>query len=363
MHSRVRMASLLTLIFTSSTAFCAEASYHEQIMELGWHTLHLSSINVINGLNLTRRQAVELRKLTREVERAGGYVPDMKQTLPGDLAGMRETYTELAGVLMRGEEVSDEMTRRVMEARKVQARAVRESISQVPTPEDKGLCLRCHLSPERVRELRERRGGTAAPALEGQGYYETPRAKIETQLAHVEGALGGKPGLMKLNRLAPRVDEILSDAQKAVIGEFSCCLVPPKDLSDPARIGQAAVSDRKLELLRWVRKIPEARWADARERLIDRLLLMHTARKTGVTEDELTRERAKLRTTFEKTRRLSELEFEADKEKLCTEVGPVSAPPPAKDPQRTFKQAYFLLMPGSVEAYDALLARMKKEDR
>ncbi|HUW56168.1 MAG TPA: hypothetical protein VMZ92_05995, partial [Planctomycetota bacterium] len=81
------LASLIAVVMTVSPTVVAadEAPWHEQLMEMGWHILHLSSINVINGLELSREQVRELRAMAREVEQAGGYVPTMKDDLPGDL--------------------------------------------------------------------------------------------------------------------------------------------------------------------------------------------------------------------------------------------------------------------------------------
>ena len=355
------LASLIAVVMTVSPTVVAadEAPWHEQLMEMGWHILHLSSINVINGLELSREQVRELRAMAREVEQAGGYVPTMKDDLPGDLAEMRKTYVDLAEVLLAGAEVSGEMTRRVMRARAVEARVIRESVSERPTPRDRGTCARCHLSSARVARLREAKG-TTGDALKGRGVYETPAAKRETALAHIEGVLGAA-GMLKVRRLAARVDQLLNKGQKLALGEFSCCLIPPKDLSDPVRIGQAPASDRKLELLETVRRVPEARWEHVREAIVTRLAVTHTFRRTGASEKDLAEYARRVRAVLEKARSLSDVDFELDKEALCAELSGAAPPPPETPNQRLFKQAYFLLMPGSVKAYDALLERMDKE--
>ena len=55
-----------------------EASWEEQARAMGYLILHLSSVNAINGLNLSRDQAVRLRGMARDVEASGAKVPKLK---------------------------------------------------------------------------------------------------------------------------------------------------------------------------------------------------------------------------------------------------------------------------------------------
>jgi len=357
------LALLVALCLPAAVVSAPQSDvYNEQLMEMGYHILHLSSINAINGISLTRKQVLELREMCREVEKAGGYVPKMQEPLSPDLLEVRKTYVELAQVLTSGKEPSDDLKTRVAKARKTEAEWIRESVSVKPTARDTGDCLKCHLSPARVAEIKKANPNAANDSpLEGLGLYRSPAAHAEGDKAHSVGVLG-KHGAAQVSRLADKVDALLSDAQKDVIGKFSCCLIPPKDMSDPVRAGQAEASENDLKLLRWARTVPAAQWPGAKEKVLDWMSQVIKATKPGSTEAEIAAYRQKVETVLEKTRKMSDTEFEMQKEGLCKEINlrkeQVVPPNVAK-----FKRAFFLLMPGSSGVYDALLQRLPPEGK
>ncbi len=56
----------------------AAPMWERELREMGYAFLHLSNINVINGLNLSREQADKLRRLAKQVERAGEKPPSLR---------------------------------------------------------------------------------------------------------------------------------------------------------------------------------------------------------------------------------------------------------------------------------------------
>src|SRR5208283_4178658 len=109
-------------------------------------------------------------------------------------------------------------------------------------------------------------------------------------------------GVDKVAKLAPEVDQILTEEQKNIFASFSCCLVPPKDFKDPVRAGQAAGGEKQIDLLRGARAITAERWPQAKARLLDTLkngLFMRTA---GITEETLKTAREKAGELYEKVR-------------------------------------------------------------
>jgi hypothetical protein len=143
-----------------------------------------------------------------------------------------------------------------------------------------------------------------------------------------------------------------------VMGKFSCCLVPPTDMSDPVRAGQAETSDKMLKVLRNARAVPEARWATAKSRIVQAMLEMARAASTGLTEVEEAEARKRVEGTLEKARSMSDTDFEMNKEELCRDLkGRKTAQ--NTESYRKFRQAFFLLLPGNVQTYDRLLARQK----
>lgn len=335
------MRTALALLAVSAVALAGEpAPWEDQLREMGHLLYRTSGANVINGINLTRDQAVRLRELALALERAGASAPDPRGEFREDLARVRETYRELYGVLSRGEEVSDDLRARVVSARFAESRAVAETLTwNEGAP--KHACARCHQEP----------GAGARRAIPAS-------AKKEQAFAHIAGGVGGR-GLFTLALLSKKVDAILTEAQKAVLSEFSCCLLPPKGMSDPVRVGQADVSDLALEALEKARAAPEKDWPVLKRILLDGAERIESLKRPGLSVADTSELRERVGAVYEKARRMSAMDFELEKANLARELkGP--PPPRAPDDKRSFMAAFFLLGPGSVETYDRLLERMDR---
>lgn len=329
-------------VFALSTAALAgdQAPWEDQLREMGHLLYRTSGANVVNGLNLTRGQAVELRDLAQELDRAGASAPDPQGEFREDLGRARKTYRELYQVLSRGEEVSDDLRARVVSARTEESKAIAESLTWNPEA-PKNACARCHTAP-----------GTSSrrpiPAS----------AKQEQAYAHIAGGFDQR-GLVTLASLSKKVDRILTNAQKAVLSEFSCCLVPPKGMSDPVRVGQADVSDLAIEALEKARAASEKDWPTLKQRLLDGAERIEFLKRPDLSATDKAALRERVGAAYEKARTMSEMDFELGKADLARELkgpGPAQAP----EDKRPFMAAFFLLTPGSVETYDRLLERMDR---
>jgi hypothetical protein len=164
--------------------------------------------------------------------------------------------------------------------------------------------------------------------------------------------------MARLAQLAPRVDALLHADQKEVVRTFSCCLVPPKSLSDPVRAGQASAGDREVQTLRYVRGIPADRWPEARKSLLDKVEFGVAARDTGTTAQELAAERKRVGAVFEKARSCSDTDFEMQKDDLAADLHRIPPSARLEGRKRQYMTAQFLLVPGSAEVYDALIRRL-----
>ncbi|MBL7140789.1 MAG: hypothetical protein ISS74_07760 [Planctomycetes bacterium] len=331
----------------------APVPWDEQNRAMGYLILHLSNINVVNGLNLSRDQAVALRDVARQVQATSPALPDLTGPYRPDLAEVRDAYLEVRRRLLAGEEIDDALRQRVARARTTESAVVRLSIT-APDAARAG-CAHCHQAPEApdVRTL-------GADAYRGgvQQVARDPADRKAVFVAHSEGLLG-KRGLVTVALLAGKVDGILTGAQKAGLAEFSCCIIPPKDMSDPSRIGQAESGEQTVEHLRQAREIPDALWPAVRRMILERAEALTVAVAPGADQDRKQAVRDRVGDVYDRARAAGDVDFEIDKHALAAELADLLRPEtPQGDNQRRFMAAYFLTVPGAVEAYDRLIERL-----
>ena len=333
----------------------AQATWDEQNQAMGYLIMHISSINAVNGLNLSRPQAQKLRDLAADLEKVCSGTPNLKAEFRPDLGEARDAYVELRQTLIKGAEVTPELEQKVFRARAIESAVVRLSIAAAQ-PKATG-CLRCHGQPA-VADGR--------PQLEkALGSQEKPAQFNQRELffAHMNGVFSPR-GLLKLATLTPTVDAVLTEAQKEAVSDFSCCLIPPKSMSDPVRAGQAAAGDREMEVLRAMRGVPETLWPVVKKQATDKLELMLAAKQPGITAAEKAAARERITKLCDKVRAMPDTEFEMEKEKLAGELkGGAGSAASLDSAQRRYMTALFLLVPGSSEAYASLLTRMDEKEK
>lgn len=124
----------------------------------------------------------------------------------------------------------------------------------------------------------------------------------------------------RLRELDRKLREVLTAAQKRVIRDFNPCLIPPKDLKDPVRVGQAGGPHAEIAMhLEHLRNLPSKAYASIIDPILERLLdewqpVLH------FTEKERAAEKARLQAVVNRARALSAEEFELEKEELAGEV-------------------------------------------
>ncbi|MBM4087313.1 MAG: hypothetical protein FJ272_21185 [Planctomycetes bacterium] len=339
-------------VAVSVSAFGAEMSWDDQLREMGYWIVHLSTINAVNGLNLSREQAVKLQALAKQVESAGAKAPLQKGAMHPDFMEVRKTYAELRSLLLRGEDVPASFEPQVAKARKLETDLLAASLAGSPAAGPSGSCQRCHAAPSKAAKA----GGRESFRVPLMGMQANSAAgKESADYAHVEGLYG--KALPTLKKVSSQTQALLTDGQREIVNKFACCLIPPKGLSDPVRAGQAAVSEGVLDLLKKVRACPASYWPTAKEGVLQLMARGHQMKHPGATEAERKERRDQVAAVLEKARAASDVEFEMNKEALCTELkgDPVRK---ASDEQLAFKTAYFLLSPGSADIYAAVLRRL-----
>ncbi len=117
----------------------------------------------------------------------------------------------------------------------------------------------------------------------------------------------------------PKIEAVFRDGQKAVIEDFEPCAIPPQDLKDPVRVGQASDSARVIELMRKVRAAPRRAFDKHLDKLVD-MAAEHVAEHYNLTEEEQEKQRKKYRKLFVKIYEMEDVEFELEKEELAREL-------------------------------------------
>jgi hypothetical protein len=353
----VRSAVVAVVVLWSAIASAAQAPapvaspWEEQARSMLYLIMNLSSVNVINGINLTRDQAVKLRELARKVEAGSPAAPDLRGTFRPDLGEVRDTYLELRGVLLSGRQVSDELEKRVGKARGIESAVLRLAAGSAQ-PSATG-CLRCHGAPGEA----DVRGLANTKAAIDKGLPPRPAGK-EVFISH-ESSLIGNRGLVLLVMLTPEVDAILTAEQRAAFESFACCLVPPKSMTDPVRIGQAAGGEKEIGILRWARSVPEDQWAASKAWAMELWKAGLIIKSPGLTEADKANACDRIAATYDQARALSDVDFELDKTRLADQLHEVTTPTQNRsDSERKFSATMFLLGNGTVEAYDRLLERL-----
>lgn len=322
----------------------APAAWEQTIRELDACIHEVSLINLINGLRLTREQATRLLGLVKQVD-AVAPPQILGAVLPADLDGCRKTYAELRDTVLKGLAVSPELERRVVAARGVQARFVRSTLLAKPRGGDIA-CTSCHDAPPAAGE----------PQREPMAI--TPEIKKQMDLAHIIADYGWV-GAGTFVKVAPEIDAIIGEGRRSIFAQYSCCLVPPGDMADPVRIGQAESSEKELELLRGVRRIPDADWPAAREAILRGMDAVTELVSPGATAEKKAVARDVVGKTLDRARAFGDAEFELEKANLAKAIGHFSMAPQDDWPQ---KAAFFLLVPGGSGVYQSYLDRLAKEE-
>ena len=117
-----------------------------------------------------------------------------------------------------------------------------------------------------------------------------------------------------------RLETVFTDAQKEIIKDFAPCVIPPKNLKDPVRVGQASVNDRFIKELRRLRRVPRSRFHNVLDKVLQRHPPKHIIKKHRMTEEEVRKERERVRKLLIKVYNMDDTEFELNKEKLAEEL-------------------------------------------
>ncbi|RKY11549.1 MAG: hypothetical protein DRP82_07400 [Planctomycetota bacterium] len=120
-------------------------------------------------------------------------------------------------------------------------------------------------------------------------------------------------------QLAPKVEEVFTDAQKEIINTFDPCTVPPRDMRNPIRAGQAPSQEKIFRALRRLRDMPAWRQRRAIQLATDRHI-RSLKEHTNLTPEEEQRERQRFQKLLQKIASMDDVEFELKKHELVNEL-------------------------------------------
>ncbi len=142
-----------------------------------------------------------------------------------------------------------------------------------------------------------------------------------SQLAKQAGLLAPRtvPSSEEMRSLAAQVAAFLTDEQKQVLVDYKPCLIPPKNLKDPVRVGQAPNNAGAIRALERLRQIPPNIYQRRKAEIIDGLARQIEAKGGAYPPEERPAFLQRLTELVEQVRRLSDAEFALRAEELATQ--------------------------------------------
>lgn len=178
-----------------------------------------------------------------------------------------------------------------------------------------------------------RKAAASAEDREYLGKYRAALAEIvaafergaEPKKETVRSAMQMRPKLArkkdlndeKMSKLVAAMKDVLFPAQREVIVGYSPCLIPPKDLKDPVRVGQANSTGPAVKALEGLRSIPEKRWSEKRDEIVDKALARIEEQSGRFPDAERAKKKEALGAILDRARAMDDVEFELEKESLA----------------------------------------------
>jgi len=332
----------------------AGTSWEKQLKEMNYLIIRISSVNVINGLFFTGKQADSLKKLSIEFAASGITKFDTTGNACPELLKVRRSYMILLEHLTKRLPINDSLKKQVNKSRVMEADIIRQSLLAAQQPGYSGSgCMQCHAQPSQFLK------GDISK-LETQKI--TPEKRAEIDNAHAAG-LFGEQGMRSLWSMKAKADTLLTQGQKYIMMNFTCCLIPPDGLSDPTNIGQAFVSSDWINYFRSIRKLSDENWTKYKSLFVLPLDTLLKATLPGINAADISTRVAKAAGIIENARKLDNINYELQKQKLCLQlkdalnVTSLTGETERQAANRQFMSAMFLLFPGSDEVYDGIIKR------
>ncbi len=124
----------------------------------------------------------------------------------------------------------------------------------------------------------------------------------------------------KMRGLVEEAKGVMSPGQLDIIRHYSICLIPPKDLRDPSRVGQANDGSHIEKALSRIHHAGPRVQAIAIAKYLDRHLEEFRKVFPQATDDEQRAERGRVRGLIERANRLSDADFALNRAEIADEI-------------------------------------------
>ncbi len=162
---------------------------------------------------------------------------------------------------------------------------------------------------------------------------QTPQPKdVESRAKRQQAELKRIHGsyIRELARIEERVLDTLTAGQAEIIEDFKPCLIPPKNLRNPARAGQANDHGKFERLLSRSRQWPDDAYDRRSEKFLDKYISKIEEKHGPMTSKEVAAEKERIRAIVEESRALSDVDFELSKQELAARIDNNGHPGPPK---------------------------------
>jgi hypothetical protein len=329
-----------------------DTSWSVQLNELNYLVLKASSINLINGLHLSKKQASELKTLAEQIEVVLPPAPDIKNHCSNEIVEIRNVYINLVSLLIKRDTIPASFKEKVFEIRENESVIIKKTLlgAQKEGYHSEG-CLKCHCTPS---------GFPSGNINQLETKPINDKVRKETDLAHVKG-LFGEEGTLLLWEYKSTVDSILSNGQKYVLKDFRCCLLPSDLLKNPARIGQAAFSSEWIDYLTDIRTLSDDSWNSYKPLYLEPIKDVIKATLPGIRKNEIEKRLADVEAIIVEARQMNRMDFEIQKDQLserlskAISIDELNGEATRLPEDRQFIAAMFLLYFGSPQLYDKII--------
>lgn len=128
----------------------------------------------------------------------------------------------------------------------------------------------------------------------------------------------------EVDRIVREIEATLSAQQLEVVKNFKSCIIPPKDLRDPVRAGQAQQSDAGIKALENARVAAKKGKLDETIERISERIIEHTLKKGNMFDSEIRAREAEIASVVKEAVKLNDTDFELKKAELAKRLEPAA---------------------------------------
>jgi len=327
--------------------------WENQLNELNFLVIRISAANLINGLNLSNEQIIKLLELQKRIDILDIKPQKTQRDLLPEITQIRTVYSALLENVLHKNKIPEELKKEVFETRLVHSLLIKKTlIGKSKTAKTPLSCIQCHALPRHFpkEDVKQLKNKTIMP---------WQRYKIDK--THALGLLTDA-GNIQVWYAKDLVDSILTPSQKFIAKHFTCCLIPPDELSDPMRAGQAFSTDDWIKYLREIRQYDRKTWRKYKHLYVKPLEDIILAVLPSITEYNKQKALYKMTKILEEVREMDDITFELQKENVCKRFeacynfDDITGVTKRSKKIELYVNAMFLLFPGNTEQYRYLLS-------